>query len=476
LGFANTTPKTLGRASYNPLTLAKLYVYCYEEGIRSSRKIEKACRINVEVMWLTGGLAPDFKTIADFRRDNTKALINLFYEFGSFLDSAGLFGKKIVSTDGTKIRASNSKKRNISRKSLERRIEHHKTKIEQFLREIDSEDDADAIEELAEKAAVALSRLDEAEALLDEMDASGASEISLTDPDARCMGKGRQGMHVSYNVQLAVDEKYHLVTALDITNRPDDHGQLSNMASLTQQTLRKRDIEFITDKGYYGSDDLKVCKDAGIMCIVSPQGKPGSKSGNAYTVDNFTYDRQSDSYLCPEGAILSCKSKDCASNKLYSNKQACLACSAAPECKSSGYSYRRIRRRPENDILEWADEHYRENIELYKLRQQMVEHPFGTVKRTMDGDHFLLRGLEKVKGEAALFFLGYNLKRSKNVLGFDEMMARMDEYAALVRASGSFLSLRMSLFSLIWVAMRAILKGFPATIPAVPSRHHALVA
>jgi len=233
------------------------------------------------------------------------------------------------------------------------------------------------------------------------------------------------------------------------------------MATLAQETLRKRDIDFIGDTGYCGPDDLQACKDAGIDCIVSPQGRSGSKSGNAYTIDNFTYDKQSDSYICPEGVRLPCKSKDASSSKMYHNKQACLVCSAAPECKSSGYSYRRVRRRPENEILDWADGRYRENIGLYKLRQQMVEHPFGTVERTMQGDHFLLRGLKKVKCETALLFMGYNLKRALSVLGFDKMMAILDEYSALVRASGSLSSFCVALFPLIWAAMEATLRVFP---------------
>jgi transposase len=456
LGFGNTIPSTRGRNSYSPKTLAKLFVFCYTEGIRSSRRIEKACTTNIEVMWLTGDLRPDFKSIADFRRDKIDALPSLFYEFSSFLDSAGLFGKKIVAIDGTKIRASNSKKRNISKKSLERRKEHHEKKVAHFLDEMEKEDDLEALDELKEKAKAAQRRADEAEALIEDMDEAAVTEISLTDPDARCMGKGRWGMQVAYNVQAAVDSKHHLMADLDITNRPDDHDQLSNMAKRTQQTMRKRDMAFLADKGYYSEKDLRACKDADINCVVSPQGKSKAKKG--YALDSFFYDKCADSYLCPEGKELTCKSRPTTTkSKVYSNKQACLACKAVKECKSSGLTYRKVLRRPGNDILDWADERYHANTELYRLRQQIAEHPFGTIKRAMGGDHFLLRGFEKVRCEAALLFMGYNLKRSFSVLGFTELMAKLDEYAALIGAA-DISSLNTLLFSLVRKARRAFWK------------------
>jgi transposase len=447
LGFLNTVPSARGRSSYSPLTLAKLYVYCYEEGIRSSRRIEKACLTNIEAMWLTGGLAPDFKTIADFRRDNIEALTSLFYEFASFAESAGLYGKKLVAIDGTKIRASNSKRRNISKKSLERRMDHYRAKIALYFHQLDDEDDIEAIEELSEKVRTAEESLDEAALLLKRMEDEGVTELSLTDKDARCMGKGRQGMQVAYNVQTAVDEKCHLIADLDITDRADDHGQLSAMAHRTQETMRKRDITFVADKGYYGTDDLQICKDAHIDCIVAPQGKSGNTNTSYYTVDNFSYDAKSDTYTCPKGACLSCRSRPDTQKRIYANKKACLSCSALDECKSTGFLYRRVTRRPGNDILDWADARYRDNTGLYSLRQQMVEHPFGTVKRSMGGDHFLLRGTKKVRCEAALLFTGYNLKRTLNVLGFDVMMEKLDAYAALIGSAATFSSLFLALLT-----------------------------
>jgi transposase len=469
LGFSNTDPRRVGRNSYSPLSMAKLYMFCYEEGIRSSRKIEKACHTNIEVMWLMGGLAPDFKTIADFRRDNIASLTALFYEFTSFLESAGLFGKKLVAIDGTKIKASNSKKRNISKKSLERKIKHHKTKAQDYLGAMDETDDVEDIAVLADKAKDAQDQADEAEELLESMDKAGITEISLTDSDARCMGKNRQGMQVAYNVQTAVDAKCHLVADINITNHPNDHGQLSHMALQTQATMRKRDITFLADKGYYGKVDLKCCKDQGIDCIVAPQKKSSSKyQGDRYTISNFVYDPSADSYICPEGSELSCKSKSKTQVKIYSNKSACLSCKALQECKGSSFPYRKINRQPDTEMLEWAEERYRANAKLYRQRQQVVEHPFGTVKRAMGGDHFLLRGTEKVGCEAALLFTGYNLKRALNVLGFDDLMAKLDEYATTIEAYSAPFSSVSSLLALIYAAMRP----FRRTLATIYQREH----
>jgi transposase len=463
LGFQNTSPKALGRNSYSPLTLAKLYVFCYEEGIRSSRRIEKACRTNIEVMWLVGGLRPDFKTIADFRRDNTDALSMLFYEFTSFADSAGLFGKKLIAIDGTKIKASNSKRRNISKKSLKRRIEHHKAKVDEYLRKMDDADSAEDIEELQEKARVSQRRADESEELLSDMDEQDIKEISLTDPDARCMGKGRAGMQVAYNVQSAVDSAYHLVCDYDITNRADDHGQLSSMALRVQETMRKCDITFLADKGYWGSNDLEICRDAGMDCIVAPQGKSSGRASSAYSLEHFTYDECTDSYICPLGKALMSKSKEATKDKIYSNKHACHACSAQAECKSSGLSYRRIRKRPANEILEWAERRYKASEELYKQRQQIVEHPFGTIKRFMAGDYFLLRGFNKVRCEASLLFMGYNLKRALGALGFDDMMDRLESYACLLGKDSKDTSFS-TVFSLLIMATKTIRTEILGTI------------
>jgi transposase len=432
LGFVNTTPKALGRNSFSPKTMAKIYVFGYIEGIRSSRKLEKACKVNIEMMWLVGGLRPDYKTIADFRRDNTEALSGLFYEFTSFADSAGLYGKKLVAIDGTKIKASNSKKRNVSKKAAKRRLEHFKRDAQDYIEALETEDDVDAIADLSNKLDQTEKRIEYNAELLASMDEEDAGEISLSDKDARCMGHGRGGTFVAYNVQAAVDDKHHMVADIDVTNRADDHGQLSNMALRTQEVLRKCDICFLADKGYWSGDDITTCKDAGMDFIVAPQGKSHSKTGSAYSTEKFHYDKKTDTYICPAACILECTSKPDAKIRLYANPMACRDCDAQDRCASSGLSYRRLRKDAQSDVLDWARAQYGQNKEIYKKRQQIVEHVFGTIKRSMDSGYFLLRGFAKVKCEAALTFTAYNIKRALSTLGYDEMMAKLDEYAALI--------------------------------------------
>ena len=474
LGFTHVDSNEPGRPSYSPLTMTKIYLYCYEEGIRSSRMIEKACRTNIEVMWLAGGLTPVQKTIAAFRHDNVEAFTALFSEFTSFLDSCGLFGKTLVAIDGTKIRASNSKKRNVSRRSAERKIKHHTAKAEEYLKALDKADGTEEIEELSDKVDEARKRAEEAEGLLEKMDEAGVNEISLTDSDARCMGKGRQGMHVSYNVQTSVDGKCHLIADFLVTNQPNDMNLLSPMAIRYQEIMRKCGAVTVADKGYYSGDDLEICRESGINCIVAPQGKTDGRHTEGYGSGAFKYDEQADTYTCPHGAKLTCKSKPDTRVKLYSNKEACLSCEAQEQCRSSRLSYRKIRRQPKSEILEWADERYFANTETYSQRQQLVEHPFGTVKHTMKGDHFLLRGIDKVKCEAALLFAGYNLKRALNELGFEKIMAKMDEYGALVKAHNSSHQLITTLYMRIYVVIKGARSVLAVFFPAKPGSVDAL--
>jgi hypothetical protein len=246
---------------------------------------------------------------------------------------------------------------------------------------------------------------------------------------------------------------------MGVTNRPDDHGELVDMARRTQETMRRRDITFLADKGYWGAEGLEVCKEESIDCIVCPQGSRAGRGGKEFSLDAFIYEKSTDCYICPEGERLASKSRSSSKKRLYANREACLACEAAGRCKSTGLSFRRIIRKPEHDIHDWGRERYLEHSDLYKQRQQIVEHPFGTIKHAMGGYHFLLRGMDKVKCEAALLFTGYNLKRSKAVLGFDAMMAKLDEYAALVGACRAFLLLSLGLTALI-EALSLVSGGF----------------
>jgi transposase len=242
-----------------------------------------------------------------------------------------------------------------------------------------------------------------------------------------------------------VDGKTHIVTAWDVTKNPTDQGQLSNMIEKTQETLRKKGIDFLADKGYYSGNDLTACEklEAGKL-VVSRQKTPGGKSKDKkFRLNNFRYDKESDQYTCPAGEILFARSKKETKTRKFMNKEACTSCKHRESCLNERENFRCIRRGSNGDIYDKTDEVFRENIELYKQRQQIVEHVFGTVKRTMNGGYFLLRTKEKIEAEVSLLLLGYNIKRAKSALGFAGMMEALDKYAERIAAYSSYFSCKL---------------------------------
>jgi transposase len=463
LGFKNVEPNVLGRNSYSPSTMIKLYVYGYESGVRSSRKLEKLTNVNIEVMWLLDELKPDFKTIADFRKDNIEPFVRLLSEYNSFADYCGLFGKELVAIDGTKIKASNNKKNNYSRKKLLRNIEYSKRRIAEYMEDLDKSDDMDEVARLAEKARSAKERMQLSEARLSEIDRSGESELSTVDKDARLMGNNRSGVDMAYNVQASVDGKEHLVVAFDITQSPSDHGSLTPMIEQTQEELRKKDIVALADKGYYGYEDIEKSENTGALPIVARQLKAGEKGGSKFSIDKFVYERESDSYICPMGNKLDAHSKSATKDRKFFNKTACRDCPSHEVCLKGKGKFKTIIRRPQNDILDRADARYKANAELYRQRQQIVEHVFGTVKHTINAGYYLLRSKEKVKAETAILFLCYNIKRTRTVLGTKRMMELMNAWGTRYSKAGNSL-----LHGFVYAICRllrctAILAFLPAT-------------
>jgi transposase len=437
LGFKNAVPKEVGRNPYDPAYLAKLLVYGYEHGERSSRKLEGLTHVNIEVMWLMDELKPDFKTIADFRKDNLAPLAGLLSEYNAFLDYSGLFGKKLVAIDGTKVKASNNKKNNYSRKKLARNIEYNEKRVKEYMAALAEADDMDCACEATKKIQEYERRVEKAKGQLRVLEESGGNELSTVDPDARLMGNNRSGVDMAYNVQVAVDGKAHMAAAFDVTQNPADHGQLGNMTEKTQEAFRKKGITVLADKGYYGSEDIEKAEALGAVPIVARQLKPGEKAGKRFSLDKFVYDKDKDEYICPEGNQLPAHSKSKTKDRVFFDKEACKACPASGECLGKD-KYRRIVRRPQNDVLDRAGIRLAENKELYKQRQQIVEHVFGTMKRTMNGGYFLLRGKEKVKAEAALMLLGYNIKRTMGAMGFERTMGMLAEWEAFLRDRAVF--------------------------------------
>ena len=432
LGF-NLNHSELGRPPYDPAMMSMLYLYGYYTGIRSSRKLERETQINVEVMWLMSGLKPDFKTIAEFRRKNHDGLNNLFHKFNSLCNEWGLIGGKLIAVDGTKIKASNNKKNNFSKAKLEQRLQS----IDEYLKELDEEDKIElATEETTarkEKRKALEERRATYEGYKEQLDESGENEISIVDPDARLMGNNRGGVDMAYNIQSAVDSKHHLIVDYEVTMNPSDHHQLSNMVKKVQSRFKLKKFTVLADKGYYNGKDLEKVKKLKVKAIVSRQ-KPSNPKGQPsdFHTDKFIYDLDADNYTCPMGKRLHPHNKKTAKRRAFYNKTACRDCPNLDKCTTGERKYRTITRGAYSDIYHETDRTFKENIELYKLRQQIVEHPFGTVKRAMNGHYFLLRTKEKVSGEVALLFLGYNLKRVINILGFEEIMKRLEAFSAQI--------------------------------------------
>jgi len=427
LGFTRTKPSETGRLGYSAKALSKLYVYGYENGIRSSRKLEKETKRNIEVMWLMEGLTPDYKTIAEFRRENIRPLQKLFREFVKLCRSWEIIGGELIANDGSKFKASNNKKSNYSRKKLDDRLRRLDEKIEAYMAKLDEEDSHDnATETTAQQGLMELLKRKELyEEYMAHLNASGENEISTVDPDARLMGNNRGGVEMSFNVQSAVDGKYDIILDYDVSTNPSDQGQ---MGIMSKKLIRKgfRKFTMLADKGYYNGKDLQKMKQLRLKAIVAKQ-KPSNPKDQPkqFHKEQFKYDKATDSYRCPIGEMMISTSKKTADRRVYKNKSVCRNCPHASECIGGKAKHRTVTRNKYADICDEADRQFKENLPLYNLRQQIVEHPFGTVKHTMNGGYFLLRTRRKVRCEVALLFLGYNLKRAVKVLGFKDIMAKL---------------------------------------------------
>jgi transposase len=435
LGFSRMKPLETGRPAYPPEMLCKLYVYGYENGIRSSRKLERETYRNIEVMWLMNSLKPDHKTISEFRRENIRPLQKLFREFVKLCCSWELVGGELIAFDGTKFKACNNKKNNFSRKKLDARLAGMEKKIKKYMDEIDSADKAEEFIPSVNtvKLQELLKRKEKYEEYKKQLEATGENEISIVDPDARLMGNNRGGVEMAYNVQSAVDGKHDLIIEYDVSMNPSDHNQLSRMVKKVKRKLKLKRFIALADKGYYNGPDLSRLKKFKVKAIVSRQKPPDSKElPKEFRSDKFVYDKETDTYTCPMGETLKSPNMKTAKRRNFFNKTACAACQHTLECTPGKRQYRTVTRSQYADIYEETDKQFTENTELYKRRQQIVEHPFGTIKHSMHGGQFLLLTRRKVCAEVALLFLGYNLKRVLNVLGFEELMARLSSLLFLV--------------------------------------------
>jgi transposase len=430
LNFLRVTAKDTGRPPYHPADLLKLYLYGYLNRIRSSRRLEQETYRNVELIWLIRKLHPDFKTIADFRKNNGQAIRDLCRLFTLMCRDEGLFGGEMLAIDGSKFKASNSKKRNFTESKLKRNIKETEKKIDEYLQELDREDEKETEisrpnkEELRKK----IDRLDENLkkylGIQQRMKETGQSPVSLTDPDSRAMYLG-QAIQISYNVQFAVDAKYKMLVDHEVTNSVTDLGQLSPLALRAKNLLGVSGFELLADRGYYFGEQVKECQDSGIVPYIPKPNTSVNLKKKMFSKEHFTFNPKDDCYRCPAGKILTYRfsTTERGRNIRYYIASDCKRCPIKAKCTDN--DYRRLTRLQDEAVLDEMAARLRKYPEKYSLRQTLAEHPFGTLKRSMNQDHFLMRGLEKIKTEMSLSVLAYTLKRAFNILGVTKMKAAL---------------------------------------------------
>lgn len=436
LGFKKSVPLGEGRPPYAPDDLLKLYLYGYWNRVRTSRKLEAECRRNLEMMWLLKLLVFDHKTIADFRRDNAQAFKAVCAQFVQFLRDAQLVGGEapVVAVDGSKFKASAAKASLVSAEQAAKQRARIEQRVAQYLAQLDEADGQEAAEGEPDRARIAAAleqlrqrdeRLQQAQAQLATQAAMGKEQIprvGLTDPDCVMLrASGTTGI-AGYNVQQAVDAEHKLIIAHEVTTRRNDHASLEPIASAAQQALEVKSMTVLADTGYMNGEQAGACEAKGITPVVPMQEAPNTRAHNLYPKSQFIYDPATNTYRCPAGELLKRYKHDRKAQIDYYWTSACARCEKKPHCTRS--KRRSIARAWDADAAERAHQRAQQNPHFMRLRSAIAEHPFGNLKAMMPGG-FLLRTLPKVKGEMALAVLTYNLKRTLSVLGFEQLMHKL---------------------------------------------------
>lgn len=439
LFFVNKTIKTEGRPSFTNQLFLKIYFYGYLNGIRSSRKLAKECMRNIEMQWLCNALTPNYHSIADFRKINPHALRNTFKLFVSFLKDADLIAGQTIAVDGTKARAHNSKKNNYNQKKIDRHIAYIEEKINQYLKELDLADKnepTEKVKNVEEKIKKLNTQKLKYQKLEAELKQSGEPQISSTDADARALLIHGQVVEVSYNTQAAVDDKHKLVVATHTINK-NDRNALSNIALETKNNIQAETFTLLADKGYNNAKEIHTCQQAELTTIVAQQEIVNSNAKGTtpdYLAPKFTYNKENDTYTCPQNKELKStgtwhvKHREHSSHKFKKYRTpACKTCPVKELCtvRPDG---REIERGEYAEALEINNKNYREHYAQYRKRQEINEHIFGTIKRVWGYYYTNLIGLKKVNGEWALIMTVYNMKRSINILGFDDIMQKLNNW------------------------------------------------
>jgi transposase len=428
-GFERVAANATGRPGYAPGDLLKLYIYSYLNRVRSSRRLEREAKRNIEVIWLLRSLKPDFKTIADFRCDNRAAFRAVFRQFVLLCRRLDLYGRELLAVDGTRIKAVNNKDRNFTRSSLRAFIRAADERLEDYLKRLDEGDVEDGAtsggartKNLAEKIAALRQKRGRYDAMLAKLERTGEDQISLTDPDSRAMAAYTK-VGVGYNVQVAVDAKHKLVVEQAVTNQVVDMGLLTQTAEPAREILGVETIDVVADCGYFKIEDVEACEKAGCVPHV-PKPQRGSSVGEGFfRKDEFRYNAERDAYICPVGTLLTPirhgRLRDLEKIN-YGNPKACRDCPLRARCTNDARSVSCL----ENEaVLDRMAERLKARPEILDRRREVVEHPFGSIKQWMYQGAFLMRGLANVRAEFSLTALAYNLRLALNILGVEAMTA-----------------------------------------------------
>ena len=430
LGFETADPTGIGRPGYHPSVHLKLYIYGYLFRVQSSRRLEQEANRNLEVMWLLERRAPDFKTIADFRKDNGPAIKKVCSQFVELCRRMGLLAKASVAIDGSKFKAVNNRDKNYTVAQIERRRTQLETSVARYLAQLDTADlqgPSDTVTmkktHLKEKLAKLKSETEKLQAVEKLLQASPDKQISLTDPDSRSMAtSGRGSGVVGYNVQTAVDTENHLIVAYEVTNVGSDRSQLASTAKAAKEALGVDKLEVVADRGYFNGEEIKACDDAGITATLPKPMTSGAKADGRFGKQDFVYLPDENAYRCPAGETLAYKftaiEKGQNLHRYWTN--ACKTCPIKVHCTKG--NERRITRWEHEEIVEAAQKRLDANPNAMRTRRETVEHPYGTIKMRMGATHFLCKTLPKVATEMALCVLTYNLTRVMNIGGVEKLL------------------------------------------------------
>lgn len=433
MGFKDVEPAATGRPGYHPSPLLKLYIYGYLNRIQSSRRLEREASRNLEVIWLLRRLAPDDKTIADFRKDNGAAIKKVCATFVELCRQMGLLTKASVAIDGSKFKAVNTRDKNFTKGKVERRRQQLEESVLRYLAQLDTADLQEPSEALAAKAAHLKEKLAKLAAEMQKLEAHEKAmlaapdeQISLTDPDCRSMATSGRGSGVfGYSVQAAVDTEHHLIVHHEVTNVGSDRSQLASTATATKAVLGVDKLETVADRGYYSGEEIKACEDAGVAVTLPKPNTTGMEAKGKFGKHDFAYLPEQDVYRCPAGELLAywLTTVDGQRTVRRYTTKACGSCQLKARCTIA--KNRVITRWEHEHVMEAAQKRLDEDPQAMRRRRETVEHPFGTLKMRMGATHFLIKRLPKVATEMALHVLAYNLTRVMNIMGVGALVAAM---------------------------------------------------